>query len=66
MVEADHDARLLERQRQTIRMILNERYVLIRRMERDGFRRVLMACGLFVGYKFFKSRVFGRTDDKAL
>jgi len=60
------DARWLERERQAIRMIMSERYLLVRRTEREGFRRVLMACGLFVGYKFVKNRFFGRSDDRAM
>ena len=60
------DARWVERQKQSIRMVMNERYLLVRRVEREGFRRALLACGLFVGYKFVRNRFFGRADDKAM
>jgi hypothetical protein len=50
-----------------LRMLLNERYLLVKRTEREGFRKALLACGLFVGYKFIKYRFLGgRTDDKAM
>ena len=49
-----------------LRAILNERFVLTRRLERDGFRRVLAACMLFVGYKFFSTRFFGKSTERAM
>jgi hypothetical protein len=50
-----------------LRMLLNERYLLVKRTEREGFRKALIACGIFVGYKFIKYRFLGgRTDDKAM
>ena len=49
-----------------LRAIMNERFVTQRTLEREGFRRVLAACMLFVGYKFVRHRFFGKVDDKAM
>ena len=38
---------------------MNERLLLVRRLERAGLRRCLLACGAFLAYKVLRARVFG-------
>ena len=38
---------------------MNERLLLVRRLERSGLRRCLMACGAFLVFKVLRARVFG-------
>jgi hypothetical protein len=35
--------------REQVRQALNDRYLIARRMEKTGLRRIIMACGFFVG-----------------
>lgn len=55
-------ARWVEYQRRKVREVLNERYLLARRVEREGFRRALTAVVIFVGYKFVRHRFLGAGD----
>ena len=50
-------------QQRRIKEILNERYLLARRVETESFRRILGAVALFVGYKFVCHRFFGATGE---
>jgi hypothetical protein len=55
-------ARWADYQRRNVRELLNERYVLVKKVEREGFRRVLGAVVLFIGYKFVRHRFMGAGD----
>ena len=55
-------ARWADYPRRKIKDVLNERYLLSRKVEREGFRRVLGAVVVFVGYKFVRHRFFGAGD----
>jgi hypothetical protein len=41
-----------------VRQALNDRYLIARKMEKTGLRRILMACGCFIGA--FNIRAFCR------
>lgn len=47
----------------TLRRVLNERFLLSRRVEREGMRRIFIACMMFVGIKFLKSKFVGKRED---
>lgn len=55
-------ARWADSQRRNVRELLNERYLLAKKVEREGFRRVLGAVVLFIGYKFVRHRLLGAGD----
>jgi len=44
--------------RRHVRQALSQRYMVARAVEREGFRRVVIACVIFVGYRFVKQRFF--------
>ena len=60
---SDLAAGYAEAQRRRIKEVLNERYLLARRVEAESFRRILAAVALFVGYKFVRHRFFGGGGD---
>jgi hypothetical protein len=47
----------------TLRRILNERFLLSRRIEREGLRRIFVATMLFVGIKFLRHKFIGKRED---
>jgi hypothetical protein len=47
----------------TLKRILNERFLLSRRVEREGMRRIFIACMLFVGVKFIRHKFIGKRED---
>lgn len=47
----------------TLKRILNERFLLSRRVEREGMRRIFIACMLFVGVKFIRHKFLGKKED---
>lgn len=47
----------------TLRRVLNERFLLARRVEREGMRRIFIACMLFVGAKFVRHKFMGKRED---
>jgi hypothetical protein len=49
--------------RATLRRILNERFLLSRRVEREGLRRIFIATMLFVGVKFIRHKFIGKRED---
>ena len=46
-----------------LRRILNERFLLSRRVEKEGMRRIFIACMLFVGVKFLRHKFVGKRED---
>jgi hypothetical protein len=48
-----------EYQRRMVKAALNERFMLARRVEREGGRRILAAVVIFVGVKFLRYRIAG-------
>jgi hypothetical protein len=47
----------------TLRRILNERFLLSRRIEREGLRRIFVASMLFIGVKFLRHKLIGKRED---
>ncbi len=44
---------------QAVRRALNERSLMVRDVERKGFRRLVVACGAFLALKWLKTRLGG-------
>ena len=49
---------------EAVRKALNERSLMMRDVERKGFRRLVMACGAFLALKWLKTRL-GHVDKSA-
>ena len=47
----------------TLKRALNERFLLSRRVEREGVRRIFIACMLFVAVKFVRHKFVGKRED---
>ena len=50
---------VLDAARFQIRQALNQRYLLVKRIEREGLRRSVLGCLAFVGYRFLRTRFVG-------
>ncbi len=48
-----------------VRQALNQRYLLTRRIEKDGLRRSVFACLAYVAYGFVKQKFWSGNDSRS-
>lgn len=47
-----------------VRQALGERFQLNRKVERDGLRRLVIVCMMFIAFKFIRVKFFGRATER--
>ena len=57
-----YETKWREFQSRRLREALNDRFLLVRKTQRDGLKRILAVCVLFVALKFVRTRVVGKED----